>query len=58
MVGDEMQSKVEQKRMRDEAKAAEYKKREEAKAEQAIRSAEVDFSFSNFVFRIISNREV
>lgn len=54
MVGDGMQSKVEQKRMKDEAKSIEHRKREEAKAEQAVRAAEVNFSFSKFVFRMRS----
>lgn len=43
MVGDGVQSKVEQKRIKDEAKAIEHKKREEAKAEQAVHAAEVNF---------------
>lgn len=45
-----MQSKAEQKRMKDVAKAVENKKREEAKADQAVRAAEVDFTFSNLFF--------
>ena len=36
-----MQSKIEQKRMKDEARAIENKKREEAKADQVVRNAEV-----------------
>ena len=47
-----LQSKVEQKRMKEEAKAAEHNKREDAKAEQHIRAAEVHFSFSMFVIRL------
>lgn len=38
-----MQSKIEQKKMKDEARAIENKKREEAKADQLVRNAEVSF---------------
>lgn len=41
-----LQSMIEQKRMKDEARAIENRKREEAKAEQSIRNAEVDKSSS------------
>lgn len=47
-----LQSKIEQKRMKDEARAIEHKKREEAKAEQAIRTAEVCFIFTKTHFVI------
>lgn len=46
------ESKIEQKRMKDEARAIEHKKREEAKAEQAIRTAEVCFIFTKTHFVI------
>lgn len=36
-----MQSKIEQKKMKDETRAIENKKREEAKADQLVRNAEV-----------------
>lgn len=38
-----MQSSIEQKRIKDEARAIELRKREEAKVEQDIRAAEVRF---------------
>ena len=43
-----MQSMIEQKKMKDEARALEYKKREEAKAEQLVRAAEVCINLLNF----------
>ncbi len=41
MWGHDLQSRVEQKKMKEEAKAIENRKREEAKADQVVRAAEV-----------------
>lgn len=41
-----LQSMIEQKRMKEEARAIEHRKREEAKAEQSVRAAEVNPSSS------------
>lgn len=41
MVRNGLQAMIEQKRVKDEARAIEHRKREEAKAEQSIRLAEV-----------------
>ena len=53
MFGNGLQSKVEQKRMKDEARAAENKKREEVKAVQTVRAAEVRLVFRDSLQIII-----
>lgn len=49
-----MQTKIEQKKMKDEARAIENKKREEAKADQLVRNAEVSLdNYFSFVWHFV-----
>ena len=56
MFGNGLQSRVEQKRMKDEARAAENKKREEVKAVQTVRAAEVRLVFRDSLQIIIRGK--